>query len=272
MLLWRITNYADIIALYDLPEKIFTTVQGAAGDTLNAFYKKPKNAKGGLPLVIDVYAGPSTQDVRQVHDVAGLDAWLCSQGYVMGSIDGRGTGGRGLTFMQQTYRQLGLLEIADQRAGAKNLAEKISVVDSSRVGIWGWSYGGFMAAHGSLATDGFNFKAAVSVAPVTDWSLYDTIYTERYMSTPIDNPLGYNATSVIQSASSLNPNTMLLMHGMADDNVHFQNSAEFVYALIQANIPFETMYFPNSNHGINAGSNSRRYLYQKLIAFLNKNL
>jgi len=267
-------QYTALISEYELPEKTFTTVKGADGHTLNAYYKKSKYAGSGLPLIVDVYAGPDTQDVLQTHDVAGLDAFLCAQGYVVAAIDGRGTGNRGLSFLQATYRQLGLVESADQRAGAKGLSSSIRGVDRSRVGIWGWSFGGFMSAHGIANTspvDDFKYKVAVSVAPVTDWRFYDSIYTERYMSTPQDNPTGYNATSVTVRSGGIPSGSLLLMHGLADDNVHFQNSAEFVLALIRNNVQFETMYYPNNNHAINSG-NARKYLYEKMIHFLKDNL
>jgi len=266
--------YAKIIAQYDLPEKVFTTVKGSDGTELNAYYKKPKHVKSGSPLIIDVYAGPNTQDVMQTHDVAGLDAWLCANGYVMASIDGRGTGGRGLSFLQATYRQLGVVESADQRAGAKNLAYALSFVDPTRVGIWGWSYGGFMSLNGIANTspyEDFTYKAAVSVAPVTSWTLYDSVYTERYMSTPQDNPQGYNVTSLLNKGSNIPADSLLLMHGLADDNVHFQNSAELVLNIIQNGIQFETMFFPNNAHSINL-YNGRQFLYTKMLKFLNDHM
>jgi len=242
---------------------------------LNAYHKiPPGETTHGQPLLLSVYAGPGTQKCRQVHEAAGLDAYLSTEGYVVASIDGRGTGRRGLSFLQQTYRQLGLLEIADQRAGAKDLVGKVDLVNSGRVGIWGWSYGGFMAAHGIAGTAsiaGFKFKAAVSVAPVSDWAFYDTVYTERYMSTPADNPIGYNETSVLQHAANTPTNSLLLMHGTGDDNVHFQNTVELASVLIQSNVQFETMFFPNDDHAINSG-NSLKYLYEKMLAFLQKEL
>jgi dipeptidyl-peptidase-4 len=266
--------YAENIKHYDLPTKSFTYVTGEAGDILNAAYKTPVGAGSGRPLIIDVYAGPGTQKVRQTHDVAGLDAWLASQGYMVASIDGRGTGRRGLQFLQQTYRQLGLLEMADQRSGAKELAQKLSLVDSGRVAIWGWSYGGFMAAHGIAGTSaiaGFRFKAGVSVAPVSSWAYYDTVYTERFMSTPADNPAGYNATSVLVHAPHTPAHSLLLMHGTGDDNVHFQNTVELANTLITSNVQFSTMFYPNDNHAINSG-NARQYLYQKMTDFLQETL
>lgn len=266
--------YAEILTHYDLPGKVFTTVKGEAGDVLNAYYKTPHDPVGDAPLIIDVYAGPGTQKVRQTHDVLGLDAWLTSQGFMVAAIDARGTGRRGLQFLQQTYRQLGLLEMADQRAGAKDLARKVDLINSGRVGIWGWSYGGYMAAHGIAGTssiEGFKFKASVSVAPVSNWAYYDTVYTERYMSTPQDNPAGYNQTSVLSHAANTPSNSLLLMHGTGDDNVHFQNTVELANALIHGNVQFSTMFYPNDNHAINSG-NARKYLYEKMTAFLKEAL
>jgi dipeptidyl-peptidase-4 len=266
--------YAEIISHYDLPTRHFTTVKGEAGDVLNAVYKKPFDAEGDRPLIIDVYAGPGTNKVLQTHAATGLDAWLAAQGYVVASIDARGTGRRGLQFKQQTYRQLGLLEMADQRAGAKELADKIGSINKGRVAIWGWSFGGFMAAHGIAGTsaiEDFEFKASVSVAPVTNWAYYDSVYTERFMSTPADNPEGYNATSVLVHAPNTPSDSLLLMHGTGDDNVHFQNTVELVNVLINSNVQFETMFYPNDNHAINSG-NARKYLYEKMTAFLDEAL
>lgn len=268
------SRYAEIIKHYDLPTKSFTTVKGANGDVLNAFYKTPHDSIGSRPLLIDVYAGPGTQKVLQTHNLFGLDFWLNLQGYFVASIDGRGTGRRGLEFLQRTYRQLGLFELADQRAGAKELSRSLELVDDSKVGIWGWSYGGFMAAHaaaGTSAIDGFNFRASISVAPVTSWEYYDTVYTERYMSTPQDNPEGYNATSVLVHAPNTPDDTLLLMHGTADDNVHFQNTVELANVLINSDVQFTTMFYPNDNHAINNG-NARKYLYQQLTNFLKEKL
>jgi len=261
--------FEEIISHYDIPTKKYDYVKGEAGDVLNVCYKTPVETGDNMPLILDVYAGPGTQKVLQTYSVGGLDAWLAAQGYVVASIDARGTGRRGLSFLQQTYRQLGLLEIADQRAGAKELAQKIDV-DSNRVVIWGWSYGGFMAAHGIAGTSsiqGFKFKASVSVAPVSNWAYYDTVYTERYMSTPADNPQGYNETSVLAHAQNTPSNSLLLMHGTGDDNVHFQNTVELANSLILSNVQFSTMFYPNDNHAINNG-NARKYLYEKMTAFL----
>lgn len=269
--------YAENIRHYDFPEKVYTVVTGANGDKLNAYYKKPVNVDKKAPLIIDVYAGPGTQKVQQIHRVGGLDAWLASQGYVVAAIDGRGTGRRGLSFLQATYRQLGLVELADQRAGTKDLVSNQlkKIVDSDRVAIWGWSFGGFMAANAiagtSQLTEPFNFKAAVSVAPVVDWRFYDSVYTERYMSTPADNVAGYDATSVLKHAANTPNNKLLLMHGTGDDNVHFQNTVELANVLIHSNVQFETMFYPNDDHSISSG-NAKKYLYEKLTNFLKQEL
>ena len=168
-----------------------------------------------------------------------------------------------------TYLELGKYETIDQIEGAKYLGG-LSYVDDQRIGIWGWSYGGFMAA--SCLTLGADyFSMGISVAPVTNWRYYDNIYTERFMRTPQENPDGYDNNSPINHADKLQGN-LLLIHGTADDNVHIQNSMDFVTALVNANKQFEIQFYPNSNHGIYTGSNTRYHLYNRMTDFILEHL
>ena len=217
-----------------------------------------------------VYGGPGANTVENGWD--GLDyMWfqmLAEKGYIVASIDNRGTGGRGSEFKKCTYLNLGKLETEDQIEGAKYFGGK-SFVDKSRIGIWGWSYGGYMAA--MCITKGADyFKTAISVAPVTQWDFYDSIYTERYMRTPKENRDGYTQGSPINYADLLKGH-YLLIHGTSDDNVHFQNSIEWIKALQKANKPFSLMIYPDRNHGI-YGGNTRYYLFNELTNFLSANL
>ena len=195
---------------------------------------------------------------------------LAQNGFIVVSVDNTGTGFRGEEFKKKTYLQLGKLEIEDQIDAAKYLAT-LPYVDKDRIGHWGWSYGGFMS---SLAiTKGSNvFKAAVAVAPVTSWRFYDNIYTERYMRTPQENPKGYDENAPVNYTHLIKGN-YLLIHGTADDNVHFQNSTEMVKALVKNNIDFESAYYPNKNHGISGGpDNTTFHLWSKMTNWLYQNL
>jgi dipeptidyl-peptidase-4 len=190
------------------------------------------------------------------------------KGYIIVSVDNRGTGGRGKEFMMRTYKILGELEVKDQIYAAQWLAQQ-SYVDASRIGIWGWSYGGYMAAFCILKGNEI-FKTAVSVAPVTDWRNYDTIYTERYMLTPQKNPEGYERTAPVKFAKELKGN-LLLVHGANDDNVHLSNTMQLAKALQDARRPFALMVYPQKDHGI-AGQDSRVHLFNMITDYLLKNL
>jgi dipeptidyl-peptidase 4 len=189
---------------------------------------------------------------------------LAQKGYVVACIDPRGTGGRGEAFRKMTYKQLGHYETIDQIEAAKWLAQQ-SYVDGKRIGIFGWSYGGYMSSLCILKGNDV-FKSAIAVAPVTNWKWYDSIYTERYMQTEQENPDGYKDNSPVNFADRLKGN-FLLIHGLTDDNVHFQNSIEMADALIKANKQYETYYYPNKNHGISGGV-TRLHLYTKMTNFL----
>ena len=210
---------------------------------------------------------------QQVIDAwKGQDYWwyqmLAQKGYMIVCVDPRGTGGRGEEFRKMTYKQLGHYETIDQIEAAKWLAKQ-PYVDGKRIGIFGWSYGGYMSSLCILKGNDV-FKAAIAVAPVTNWKWYDSIYTERYMQTEKENTEGYKNNSPVYFADRLKGN-YLLVHGMADDNVHFQNSVEMVDALLNANKQFDTYYYPNKNHGIFGGS-TRLHLYTKMTNFLMEKL
>ncbi|MEI6574818.1 MAG: S9 family peptidase [Bacteroidota bacterium] len=250
----------------------FFTIPLQNGTVLNAYVIKPLNfdSTKKYPVWMNLYGGPGSQSVQ--------DRWgyydfiwyqmLAQQGILSICVDNRGTGARGEEFKKCTYQELGKLETEDQIASAKYIAT-LPFVDGKRIGIWGWSYGGFMSSLCMLKGDG-TFKAGIAVAPVTNWRYYDNIYTERYMRTPQENPKGYDDNSPMNFAKGLQ-GKFLLVHGTGDDNVHFQNSVELVNALVKANKQFESFYYPNRNHGI-SGGNTRMHLYKMLTDFIQQNL
>jgi dipeptidyl-peptidase-4 len=195
---------------------------------------------------------------------------LAEKGFIVVSIDNTGTGFRGEEFKKKTYLQLGKFEIEDQIDAAKWMG-KMPFVDAKNIGHWGWSYGGFMS---SLAiTKGADvFTAAVAVAPVTSWRFYDNIYTERYMRTPQENAKGYDDNSPLNFTDKIK-GKYLIIHGLADDNVHFQNSAQMISALVKSNIDFESAYYPNKNHGISGAlDNTTYHLWNKMTDWILENL
>lgn len=217
-----------------------------------------------------IYGGPGSQQV--LNNYGSFNFWwfqvLANQGYMIVCVDNRGTGGKGAAFKKVTYKNLGSYEIEDQMAAAKYFGN-LPYVDESRIGMFGWSFGGYMT---SLAmTKGSDiFKMGIAVAPVTNWRFYDTIYTERFLQTPQENPEGYDDNSPINYVNLMHGN-FLLIHGTADDNVHVQNSMRFAEALIQADKDFEYMVYPDKNHGI-YGGNTRKHLYKKMTNFILENL
>jgi dipeptidyl-peptidase-4 len=243
------------------------------GVQLNGYMLKPANfdSKKKYPVLMYVYGGPGHQEVADAWGLGARPLWsqlLAQKGYIVVCVDNRGTGYRGADFRKTTYLQLGKHETIDQIETAKWLAQQ-NYVDPARIGIWGWSYGGYLSS--LCITKGADiFKLAIAVAPVTTWRFYDTIYTERYLRTPQENPEGYDQNSPINFANLLK-GKFLLVHGTGDDNVHFQNSVMFSEALIQANKPFEQAYYPNKAHGI-SGGNSSIHLYGKMTAFVLENL
>ncbi len=240
---------------------------------LNGWMIKPDDfdAAKQYPVLMYVYGGPGSQTVQNSYG-GGFNPWwfqmLAQEGYVVVSIDNRGTGARGQEFKKMTYQQLGKYETIDQIEGAKYLGG-LPYIDAERIGIFGWSYGGYMASSCLFKGNG-TFKAAIAVAPVTNWKWYDTIYTERYMRTLKENEAGYRDNSPVYFADQMQ-GELLLVHGQADDNVHFQNTAELVNALVRADKQFDTYFYPNRNHGI-FGGNTRYHLYTKMTTFLRDNL
>lgn len=253
-------------------DKEFITIPNDAGDQMNAWIMKPKNFDPNkkYPLFMYQYSGPGSQQVANSWD-AGNALWfnhLVQKGYIVACVDGRGTGYKGTKFKKVTYMNLGKYEIEDQITAAKWFGNQ-SYIDKTRIGMFGWSFGGYMT---SLAmTKGADvFKAGIAVAPVTNWRYYDSVYTERFMRTPQENPDGYDKNSPTEYAKLLK-GKLLLIHGTADDNVHFQNSMEFSEALIQNKKQFDFMAYPDKNHGIYGGQ-TRPQLYQKMTDFILNNL
>lgn len=236
------------------------------GDSLNAYIMKPVDFEEGkkYPVLMNVYGGPGAQSVMNRWNSNAWHHYLTQQGYIIVCVDNRGTGGKGRDFQHVTYKQLGKYESEDQIASAKYLAN-LSYIDGSRIGIWGWSYGGYMSSLAILLGNDV-FKAAIAVAPVTNWRYYDTIYTERYLRKPQDNPSGYDDYSPKTHAYKLK-GSLLLIHGTGDDNVHFQNAVELQNALINANKQFDSFYYPDRNHGI-YGGNTQLHLYKMMTNFI----
>jgi len=256
----------------------FLRVPNSKGDTLNGWMLKPANFDPAkkYPVLFCNYGGPGSQEVANRFGSGfgfGRMTWyqmLAQSGIIIVSVDNTGTGFRGEEFKKKTYLQLGKYEIEDQIDAAKYLGN-LPYIDRNRIGHWGWSYGGFMS---SLAiTKGADvFKAAVAVAPVTSWRFYDNIYTERYMRTPQENPKGYDENSPLFYTDRIK-GKYLLIHGTADDNVHFQNSTEMVKALVKSNIDFESAYYPNKNHGISGMlDNTTFHIYSKMTKWILQNL
>ncbi|QNK76411.1 S9 family peptidase [Winogradskyella sp. PAMC22761] len=256
---------------YVMSEKEFSTIS-INGNDLNMWTIKPKDfdATKEYPLFMYQYSGPGSQQVAN-HWNGSNDYWyqmLAQEGYIIVCIDGRGTGFKGADFKKVTQNELGKYEVEDQIAAAKQLGQ-LDYIDASRIGIWGWSYGGFMSSN-ALFKGNDVFKMAIAVAPVTSWRFYDSIYTERYMTTPQENPSGYDENSPINHVDQLKGD-FLLIHGSGDDNVHVQNTMRMVEALVQADKQFEWMIYPDKNHGI-YGGNTRLHLYKKMTNFIHETL
>ncbi len=252
--------------------KEYLTIPNEVGDQMNAWILKPKDfdPQKKYPLFMFQYSGPGSQQVTDSWD-GGNGIWfnhLVQQGYIVACVDGRGTGGKGTDFKKVTYMELGKYEIQDQIAAAQWLGNQ-SYIDKGRIGIFGWSFGGYMASL-ALTKGADTFKLGIAVAPVTNWRYYDSVYTERFMRTPQENPSGYDDNSPINFAK-LMKGKFLLVHGTADDNVHYQNSVEFAEALIQEKKKFQFMTYPDKNHGI-SGGNTRPQLYQMMTDYIVENL
>jgi len=262
----------DTLANYQIGTKEFFTFRNEQDTLLYGYMIKPADFSPSkeYPVLMYVYGGPGSQLVRNSWQ-GSRDYWfhyLAQQGYIVACVDNRGTGARGKAFKHATYGQMGKLEVQDQIAGAKYLS-RLPFVNPDRIGIWGWSYGGYMSSL-ALFIGNDVFKAAIAVAPVTNWRYYDTIYTERFLSTPQLNPSGYDAYSPLSHVEKLE-GKLLLIHGTGDDNVHFQNSVMLQNALIAANKQFDSFFYPNRNHGI-YGGNTRMHLYRMMTHFLEDNL
>ena len=257
------------ISGYDMPRKEFFTFQTSDGTTLNGWMMKPADFSAGkkYPVLMYQYSGPGSQQVLDKFSVS-WETYMASQGYIVVCVDGRGTGGRGAEFAKCTYLNLGIKEAKDQVETALYMGNQ-PYVDKKRIGIWGWSYGGYMTIM-SMSEGTPVFKAGVAVAAVTDWNYYDTVYGERFMRTPKENAEGYKASSTFTRADKLHGN-LLLVHGMADDNVHFQNCAEYAEQLVQLGKQFDMQVYTNRNHSI-YGGNTRLHLYTRLTNFFNKEL
>lgn len=253
----------------NLPTKEFITVKSADGRDLNAYIMKPAdfNPSRKYPLVMVQYSGPNSQEVKDSYGVDWTD-YLTTQGFIVAAVDGRGTGARGEDFRKCTYMNLGIYESDDQVATAKYLAT-LPYIDGSKMAIWGWSYGGYNVLMSMSRGDG-TFKAGIAIAPVTAWKFYDTVYVERFMRTPQQNASGYAAGSPISLANQLEGN-LLLVHGSADDNVHFQNTMDYASALVNANKQFDMFVFTDKDHSIGGAAN-RAYLFEKVIKFLKTNM
>ena len=257
---------------YNLPSKEFFVLKTEKGNELNAWMIKPKDfdVTKKYPVFMYQYSGPGSQQVNNDWN-ANDDYWfmmLAQQGYIVACVDGRGTGFKGADFKKCTQKELGKFEVEDQIDAAKVIGN-YSFVDKSRIGIWGWSYGGFMSSNCIMKGNDV-FKMAIAVAPVTNWRFYDSIYTERYMQTPQENASGYDENSPINHVEKLK-GKFLLIHGSGDDNVHVQNSMQMMEAMIQANKQFDSQIYPDKNHGIYGGK-TRIQLYNKMTNFIKENL
>ena len=257
------------IARYDMPRKEFFTFQTSDGTALNGWMMKPTDfsAEKKYPVLMYQYSGPGSQQVTDRFGIS-WETYMASQGYIVVCVDGRGTGGRGTDFTKCTYLNLGVKEAKDQVETALYLGSQ-PYVDKKRIGIWGWSYGGYMTIM-SMSEGTPVFKAGAAVAAVTDWNYYDTIYGERFMRTPKENPEGYKAASAFTRAGKLH-GRLLLVHGTADDNVHLQNCMEYAEELVQQSKQFDMQLYTNRNHGI-YGGNTRLHLYTRLTDFFKTNL
>jgi len=263
-----IARTIDNLDKLDLGKWELLNFKTSDGVKLNARMLKPKgfDTKKRYPVLMHTYGGPGSQVVMDSWGGDWLSHYLAQEGYVTFLVDNRGTGARGAEFMKCTYLNLGKWEAHDQIEGAKYVGKQ-PFVDPKKIALWGWSYGGYLSSLAVLLGEGI-FRAGLSVAPVTHWELYDTIYTERYMRTPEENPDGYKQSAPETHADKLNA-ALLIVHGTADDNVHFQNSVRLVTALQKAGKPFETMFYPGKKHGIDG---MRYHIYKMFERFLEQNL
>jgi len=263
---------AKTAADYGFVPKEFFSFKAVDGAQLDGFMLKPKNFDSSkqYPVLVYQYSGPGSQNV--LNTWAGSHYYfhqmLTQKGYIVAVIDNRGTGGHGEKFKKMTYKQLGKYELEDHIAGAKFLAT-LDYVDDSRIGIWGWSYGGYISSLAMTKGAG-TFKMGIAVAPVTNWRFYDTVYTERYLQTPQLNASGYDDNSPSTHAANLKGN-FLLIHGTGDDNVHFQNAIVLEDALVNSGKQFRSFYYPDKHHGIQGGK-TRHHLYTQMLNYILESL
>lgn len=267
---------SEKLAQYQIGTRELFTFTTGDGVQLNGWMVKPADfsASKRYPVIMYQYGGPGSQQVKNAWDIgmcgagAIMEQYLCQQGYICVCVDNRGTGGRGADFEKSVYMKLGELESRDQVEAALWLGRQ-SYVDKERIGIWGWSYGGWNTLM-SMSEGRNAFAAGVAIAPPTSWRYYDTIYSERYMRTPQENADGYDRVNPIARAGQLH-GALLLCHGLADDNVHFRNTAEYTEALVQADKDFRQLTYTNRNHSI-YGGNTRLHLYRQAISHFNEKL
>ncbi|HEX7584636.1 MAG TPA: S9 family peptidase [Prolixibacteraceae bacterium] len=263
------TELKKLLKEYSFSKKEFFSFKTPEGIELNGWMLKPASFDPAkkYPVVMTQYSGPNSQEVLDKWSV-GWNDYLAQEGFIIACVDPRGTGARGEEFRKMTYMQLGKYESDDQVETARYLGT-LSFVDKNNIAIWGWSYGGFMTALCmEKGTD--VFKAGISVAPVTNWRFYDSVYTERYMRIPKENPDGYDDNSPLSHAEKIKGN-YLIIHGSADDNVHIQNTMEFTEKMVQAGVQFDMAIYTNRNHGIRGG-NTSLHLYTKMTNFLKEKL
>ena len=255
----------DKLKEYQFNNREFFSFNTSEKVNLNGWMLKPPSFDSGkkYPVFMTQYSGPNSQSALDNWDL-GWEEYLAQLGYVVVCVDGRGTGGRGEAFRKITYMQLGKYETIDQIETSKYLGS-LSYIDASRIGIWGWSFGGYISSSCMVKGNGV-FKTGIAVAPVTNWRYYDNIYTERFMRTPQENPEGYDQNSPLNFAEDFKGN-FLICHGTADDNVHVQNTMEFTERLVQANKQFEMQLYTNRNHGI-YGGNTTYHLYTRMIKYI----
>ena len=267
---------SEKLSQYQIGTRELFTFTTGDGVQLNGWMVKPADfsASKRYPVIMYQYGGPGSQQVKNAWDIgmcgagAIMEQYLCQQGYICVCVDNRGTGGRGADFEKSVYMKLGELESRDQVEAALWLGRQ-SYVDKDRIGIWGWSYGGWNTLM-SMSEGRNAFAAGVAIAPPTSWRYYDTIYSERYMRTPQENADGYDRVNPIARAGQLH-GALLLCHGLADDNVHFRNTAEYTEALVQADKDFRQLTYTNRNHSI-YGGNTRLHLYRQAINHFNEKL
>ena len=257
------------VAGMKMPEKEFFTFTTPEGYELNGWMMKPVDFDPSqkYPILMFQYSGPGSQQVLDTWSVS-WETYMATQGYIAVCVDGRGTGGRGAAFEKCTYLSIGVKEADDQVSAAKYLGT-LPYIDKDRIAIWGWSYGGYMTLM-SMSQGSNVFKAGIAVAAPTDWRFYDTVYTERFMRTPQENKEGYDKASAINRIDKLH-GKLLMVHGTADDNVHYRNMAEYCEELVQHDKYCDMQIYTNRNHNI-MGGNTRNHLYKKLTNYIKENL